>query len=122
MLDDVGSFVTKMHEVAVAQAEKTAASGAVDASQQPAERPRASDGGIEQVDASDSDVDSSGDLGDEWADGPTKGDDAYMGDQAAFGQAVGLGDDNGDDKWRVATRRRRGHKGDACANGSGSCG
>ena len=111
-----------MHEVAVAQAEKSAAIGAADASQQPAKRPRASDVGIEQVDASDSDVDSSGDLGDEWADGPAKGGDAYMGDQAAAGQAVGLGDDDGDDKWMVATRRRRGHGGDACASGSGSSG
>jgi hypothetical protein len=123
MLDDVGSFATKMHEVAVAQAEKTSTSGAADASQQLAKRARSSDAAIEQVDASDSDVDSSGDLGDEWADGPAKGGDADMGGQAADGQAVGLGAvGDGDGKWRVATRRRRGHRGEAFASGRGSCG
>jgi hypothetical protein len=42
MLDDVGSFVTRMHEVAVAQAEKTSTSGTADAPQQPAKRARRS--------------------------------------------------------------------------------
>ena len=39
MLDDVGSFVTKMHEVAATQAEQAAEAAAAGATTQPAKRP-----------------------------------------------------------------------------------
>ena len=115
MLDDVGTFVTKMHEVAATQAEQGAEAAAVVATKQPAKRARASDTAIEQVEASDSDVDS---LGDEWADGPGKGDDVAMDDQAESGQTVGLGVvGDGGGKRSVATRRGRGRRGGASASG-----